>query len=966
MAISKVLKKEKEINLNSTPINLEDEVSLFTAIVASSDDAVIGKNLDGLIISWNKGAENHYGYRAEEIIGKSVSLLIPKDRTDEFSKFLATVKKGESVVHYETKRLHKDGRLIDVSVSLFPIRDSVGKIIGAAAITRSVADYKQSVFYTHSFIEASLDPLFIISVAGKITEVNTATTKVTGVKMKELVESNFINYFTEPEKAREAYQRAFAEGAVIDFPLTIHHAEGKFIDVLFNASVYKDDKGNVLGVLAAVRDITASKKALFYARSVIEAGLDPMITISPEGKVTDVNEATVSITGVPREKIIGSDFITYFTDQEKATVGYRQVFKEGFVREYPLTIHNISGALTDVLYNASVYKDDKGNVFGAIAALRDVTESKKALFYARSVIEAGLDPMITISPEGKVTDVNEATVSITGVPREKIIGSDFTIYFTDPEEVLQGNQQLFKEGFIREYPLIIRGVSGALIDVLYNASVYKDDKGNVFGAIAALRDVTTQKKSEEQLHETSAYARSLIEASLDPLFVINPEGKITGVNHATEGVTGVTREWLVDTDFSTYFTEPHKARASYREVLKKGEVRDYPLAIHHASGKITDVSFNASVYKDALGAVRGIFAVARDVTETKKLSQYARSLIEASRDPLFTISLDGKIMDMNEATVRVAGVPYDKLIGTDFLNYFTNSKEAQEGYEKMFKQGFVIDYPLTIKSRTGKTTDVLFNASVYKDLKGNVLGATAVARDNTRAKQATEAIELVNKEMEAFSSSVSHDLRAPLRVIDGFAKMLAEDYSEKLDDEGKRIITNIRESSEQMRILIEDLLAFSRLGLQEIKKEDVDMDILVQGVFDELKKAVPERDIKFNMVEMPNSRADRDTLRMVWSNLLSNAIKYTRPKKEAAIEIGSKIEADKITYYIKDNGVGFDMKYVDKLFNVFQRLNSMEEFEGTGIGLANVKRIIERHGGNVWAEGKLGEGSTFYFTLPKV
>jgi PAS domain S-box-containing protein len=354
------------------------------------------------------------------------------------------------------------------------------------------------------------------------------------------------------------------------------------------------------------------------------------------------------------------------------------------------------------------------------------------------------------------------------------------------------------------------------------------------------------------------------------------------------------------------------------------------------------------------------------VTETKKLSLYARSLIEASRDPLFTVSLEGKIMDMNEATIKVTGASREKLVGTDFLDYFTNPKEAREGYEKVFKEGSITDYPLTIKSQTGKLTDILFNASVYKDDKSNVLGVTGVARDNTRAKQATEAIELVNKEMEAFSSSVSHDLRAPLRVIDGFAKMLVEDYADKLDDEGRRIIKNISESSEQMRILIEDLLAFSRLGLQAIKKENVAMGAMVKNVFEELKKSVPERNIECKIAELPDARADNDTLRLVWTNLLSNAIKYTRPKEKAVIEIGSKIEADKIIYYVKDNGIGFDMKYVDKLFNVFQRLSSVEEFEGTGIGLANVKRIIERHGGNVWAEGKVNEGSAFYFSLSKI
>ncbi|MFA6603955.1 MAG: PAS domain S-box protein [Patescibacteria group bacterium] len=709
-----------------------------------------------------------------------------------------------------------------------------------------------------------------------------------------------------------------------------------------------------------------SGQTALYTRSLIEASLDPLLAISPEGKITDVNEATVKMTGVVREKIIGSDFFSYFTDAEKAREGYQLVFKEGAVIDYPLTIRQKTGKVIDVFFNASVYKDEAGNVLGVSAVARDVTASKQALFYARSVIEAGLDPMVTVSPDGKITDVNEAKVSITGVPREKLIGSDFASYFTDPAEALQGHQQVFREGFIREYPLVLRHVSGRLTDVLYNASVYKDDKGNVFGAIAALRDITDRKKVEEKLHETSAYARSLIEASLDPLFIISPDGKITGVNLATEGVTGVTREWLIDSDFSTYFTEPSKARDSYRKVLKQGQVRDYPLSIHNASGTITDVSFNASVYKDALGVVRGIFATARDVTETKKLSRYARSLIEASLDPLFTVSANGKIMDMNEAAIRATGVLREKLVGTNFPDYFTEPQKAREGYELVFKQGSIADYPLTIRSQSGNLVDVLYNASVYKDDKGNVLGVTGVMRDNTRAKEKIDVIASTSKEMEAFSGSASHDLRAPLRVIDGYAQMLLEDYAAKLDDNGKQIVANIRASSAQMRKLIDDLLTFSRLGQQEIKKEYVAMGAMAEEVFEELKKAAPDRQIECNIQKLPDSRADKSTLRLVWTNLLSNAIKYTGPREKAVIEVGSRIETDKITYYVKDNGVGFDMKDVNKLFNVFQRLHSIDEFEGTGVGLANIKRIIERHGGTAWAEGKVGEGATFYFTLPKV
>src|ERR1700752_5164998 len=405
--------------------------------------------------------------------------------------------------------------------------------------------------------------------------------KVTGAPREKTIGADFANYFTEPEKAREGYQRVFSQGFVTDYPLTIRHTDGRLTDVLYNASVYKDARGNVLGVFAAARDITAQKQASQYARSLIEASVDPLVTISPQGKITDVNEATMKVTGAPREKLIGADFANYFTEPEKAREGYQRVFSQGFVTDYPLTIRHTDGRLTDVLYNASVYKDARGNVLGVFAAARDITAQKQASQYARSLIEASVDPLVTISPQGKITDVNEATMKVTGAPREKLIGADFANYFTEPEKAREGYERVFAQGFVTDYPLTIRHRDGRLTDVLYNASVYKDALGNVLGVFAAARDVTAQKQA-------SQYARSLIEASLDPLVTISADGKITDVNEATTKVTGVPRERLIGTDFSNYFTEPEKAQEGYRQVFAKGMVTDYPLTIRHGGGQLTD------------------------------------------------------------------------------------------------------------------------------------------------------------------------------------------------------------------------------------------------------------------------------------------------------------------------------------------------------------------------------------------
>ncbi|HYA12633.1 MAG TPA: ATP-binding protein [Thermodesulfovibrionales bacterium] len=233
-----------------------------------------------------------------------------------------------------------------------------------------------------------------------------------------------------------------------------------------------------------------------------------------------------------------------------------------------------------------------------------------------------------------------------------------------------------------------------------------------------------------------------------------------------------------------------------------------------------------------------------------------------------------------------------------------------------------------------------------------------------RVIERTAQLEAANKELEAFSYSVSHDLRTPLRTIDGFSRMLVEEYIDRLGDEGKRLLNIIRTNTKKMRELIDDLLSLSRIGRKEIELLEIDMDKLARVAFDEIKVTAPDKELQFNIKPLPSAYGDLGMIRQVFTNLLLNAIKFTKPKETAVVEVGGYTENSKNVYYVKDNGVGFDMQHVNKLFGAFQRLHSEKEFEGTGIGLAIVQRIIRYHGGRVWAEGKVNEGATFYFALP--
>jgi light-regulated signal transduction histidine kinase (bacteriophytochrome) len=261
------------------------------------------------------------------------------------------------------------------------------------------------------------------------------------------------------------------------------------------------------------------------------------------------------------------------------------------------------------------------------------------------------------------------------------------------------------------------------------------------------------------------------------------------------------------------------------------------------------------------------------------------------------------------------------------------------------------------------------NRKLASEIAERMLAQDEVNRLNTgleqRVAERTQQLQDANGQLEAFSYSVAHDLKAPLRAISGYSRIVLEDCAPQLDKDARRYLESIVSGTQRMGRLIEDLLAFSHQGSKEMTPSGIDMGELAGSVFEELRSAAPERKIEWRLQPLLPARGDRAMIRQVWVNLLSNAVKFTEPGDNARIEVGcSRNGSDHNIYYVKDNGAGFDMKYSGKLFGVFQRLHSGQEFEGTGVGLAIVQRVVQRHGGSVWAEGKVNEGATFHFTLP--
>jgi PAS domain S-box-containing protein len=365
-----------------------------------------------------------------------------------------------------------------------------------------------------------------------------------------------------------------------------------------------------------------------------------------------------------------------------------------------------------------------------------------------------------------------------------------------------------------------------------------------------------------------------------------------------------------------------------------------------------------------------------DITERKKAEEalrlsniYNRSLIEASLDPLVTIGHDGKITDVNEATELVTGYSRDELIGADFTNYFTEPEKAKKGYQEVFREGYVSDYALEIRHKNGRIIPVLYNASVYRDESGEVIGVFAAARDITERKKAEEILKLKleelarsNAELEQFAYVASHDLQEPLRMITSYLQLLQRRYQGKLDEKADKYIYYAVDGASRMQILINDLLEFSRVTTRAKEPEPTDCEFILDQVLSNLDLYIEDNKATVSHDPLPEAMADNTQLAQIFQNLIINGIKF-HSEEVPKIHISAEKKANEWLFSVKDNGIGIDPQYSEKIFEVFKRLHRKEEYPGTGIGLAICKKIIERHSGRIWVESELGKGSTFYFTI---
>ncbi len=586
-----------------------------------------------------------------------------------------------------------------------------------------------------------------------------------------------------------------------------------------------------------------------------------------------------------------------------------------------------------------------------------------------------------------IINVNKAYITLTGlvdVEGKKASEAIPGIQKTD-QDLLQRYLRVSVSGLPETFEIYVEAMK-----MWFMISVYCPQRDYF---VAVFDVITERKKVEASLRESEDKFKYVFDYSLIGKSITMPTGEIH-VNKAFCDMTGYSAEELSGLKWQN-ITHPDDVEMTLNSVNsllfgKTDSVR-FTKRYIKKDGSVLWVDVSSSLRLDKEGKPLYFMTSLNDITERIQAEEILRNdekrfrdLIEALPQLFWTSLPDGSCDYLNRQWVEYTGIPESEQVGYGWLEQLhpDHRQIIESKWKEKIREGIAFDFEFRIRRADGEyhwfqTRAVPIRNSeqiITKWLGSNtdiesIRKAEAQLMDYNKdlensVIQRTGQLEMANKELEAFSYSVSHDLRAPLRAVHGFTKILTEDYDKILDDEGRRICKVITSSATQMSELIDDLLSFSRIGRSSLNPSLLNMEDMAASTANELSNLEQRSDIKFSIGKLNNMHGDSNLIKIVWNNLISNAIKYTSKEAAPEIKISSRSEDGNLVYVIKDNGVGFDMKYANKLFGVFQRLHSESEFEGNGVGLAIVQRIISRHGGKIWAEGVPGKGATFSFSLP--
>lgn len=499
-----------------------------------------------------------------------------------------------------------------------------------------------------------------------------------------------------------------------------------------------------------------------------------------------------------------------------------------------------------------------------------------------------------------------------------------------------------------------------------------------------------RRQAEADARASEARFRGLFNFAPDAIVIVDRNGCITLVNAQAEKWFGYARDELLGQSVEQLVPErfreqhPNNRQHYLANPIARPMGAELELYGRRNDGSEFPVEISLSPLETDQGLL--VISIIRDIS-VRKQAEEAQQQIRSRYQKLVnnlpvgvyrnTPDEKGRFLEVNPAMVDIfEAESIEQLLAYPFSELYCDPIERKIFIDKVKSQGHVNGGEVRLKTLRGREFDAALTAVMKKDTTGEIYfdgivenisvrkeGERKIQQLNDSLRIRTQELEVINQELEAFSYSVSHDLRAPLRAIDGFSRTLLNEYNDRLDDKGRDRLHRVRAAAQRMADLIDDLLKLSRVTRTEVKWEPVDLTQLANGIIEVLHQDGPERVVQFSVQPGMTAHGDARLLRVVMDNLLNNSWKFTNQRSEALIEVGCNLNEKVLTYFVRDNGAGFDMVYADKLFGAFQRLHDAGEFPGTGIGLATVQRVIHKHGGHIWATSAVDQGATFYFTL---